>query len=69
MENRKHRIKKFSLPRSGLHENRLALGDNTPLRRGEPMNAENRRANIQRAAAVLAPEASVEIVKGVRGHG
>ena len=32
----------------------VALGGNALLRRGEPMTAENQRANIRRAAAVLA---------------
>jgi carbamate kinase len=32
----------------------VALGGNALLKRGEPMTAENQRANIRRAAAVLA---------------
>ncbi|TIT86420.1 MAG: carbamate kinase, partial [Mesorhizobium sp.] len=32
----------------------VALGGNALLRRGEPMTAENQRANVKRAASVLA---------------
>ena len=33
----------------------VALGGNALLRRGEPMTAENQRANVRRAAEALAP--------------
>ena len=39
----------------------VALGGNALLKRGEPMTAENQRANVRRAAAVLA-----DLVRG--GH-
>ena len=35
----------------------VALGGNALLRRGEPMTAENQRANVRRAAVALAPVA------------
>ncbi len=35
----------------------VALGGNALLRRGEPMTAENQRANVRRAAEALAPVA------------
>ena len=33
----------------------VALGGNALLRRGEPLTAENQRANVERACAALAP--------------
>ena len=33
----------------------VALGGNTLLKRGEAMTVENQRANVQRAAAAIAP--------------
>src|SRR6185436_11191328 len=49
----------FSSPRSGADTMRVlvALGGNALLKRGEPMTADNQRANIKVAAASLAPVA------------
>jgi carbamate kinase len=44
-----------------------ALGGNALLRRGEPMTAENQRANVRIAARALAPVAAVNQL--VVGHG
>jgi carbamate kinase len=44
-----------------------ALGGNALLRRGEPMTAENQRANVRVAARALAPVAAVNQL--VVGHG
>jgi carbamate kinase len=45
----------------------VALGGNALLRRGEPMTAENQRANVRRAAEALAPVAMEHHL--VVGHG
>ena len=45
----------------------IALGGNALLRRGEPMTAENQRANVKIAAQALAPVASEHQL--VIGHG
>src|SRR6476620_12769818 len=45
----------------------VALGGNALLRRGEPMTAENQRANVRIAAHALAPLAAAHQL--VIGHG
>jgi len=45
----------------------LALGGNALFRPGEPMNAENQRANVRRAAQAIAPVAAAHQM--VIGHG
>jgi carbamate kinase len=47
----------------------VALGGNALLRRGEPMTAENQRANVRRAATALAPVASAHELVISHGNG
>lgn len=47
----------------------VALGGNALLRRGEPMTAEAQRANVQRAAAALAPLALAHALVVTHGNG
>jgi carbamate kinase len=47
----------------------VALGGNALLRRGEPMTAENQRANVRRAAEALAPIASAHELVISHGNG
>jgi len=47
----------------------VALGGNALLRRGEPMTAENQRANVRRAAEALAPVAQEHQLVISHGNG
>ena len=47
----------------------VALGGNALLRRGEPMTAENQRANVRRAAVALAPVAAEHELVISHGNG
>ena len=47
----------------------VALGGNALLRRGEPMTAENQRANVQIAAEQLAPIAAEHELVVSHGNG
>jgi carbamate kinase len=47
----------------------VALGGNALLRRGEPMTAENQRANVRRAAEALAPVAAAHELVISHGNG
>jgi len=47
----------------------VALGGNALLRRGEPMTAENQRANVRRAAVALAPVAQENELVISHGNG
>ncbi len=47
----------------------VALGGNALLRRGEPMTAENQRANVRRAAEALAPVARAHELVISHGNG
>jgi carbamate kinase len=47
----------------------VALGGNALLRRGEPMTAENQRANVRRAAAALMPVAAAHELVISHGNG
>jgi carbamate kinase len=47
----------------------VALGGNALLRRGEPMTAENQRANVRRAAVALAPVAKEHELVISHGNG
>ena len=47
----------------------VALGGNALLRRGEPMTAENQRANVRRAAVALAPVAREHELVITHGNG
>ena len=46
-----------------------ALGGNALLRRGEPMTAENQRANVRRACEALAPVANANEIVISHGNG
>ena len=47
----------------------IALGGNALLRRGEPLSAENQRANARRACAALAPVAAEHEIVVSHGNG
>jgi len=47
----------------------VALGGNALLRRGEPMTAENQRANVKRACEALAPVADANEIVISHGNG
>ena len=47
----------------------VALGGNALLKRAEPMTAENQRANVQRAAAAIAPIAEQHDIIVTHGNG